>query len=405
MSYASRLSLPLSVALCFTWVLAAPALAQESAAKNANQAAAGNVQITKPIYPWRTETSQKDDPDNKGKKIFSHCMTKNMYDNGILLLIAENSQHQRRLALHFPQDKLTPSDKYALQWQVDRQDSRPVTAIAASPRILAVAIDDAMTQQIMRGNMLFLRGPNDTLVFDMMGVNDAVQALQNCLTTEGVGLAAAAPVSAPPPPSALMPAQIAPPAMPAAAPEAVADAAKNQPVEDKGSNALSLPVSQSATARKATYYDPFPQAMGDLFNRARLKPRELTLVPEAEREGKPFDAVWTQGNLFIGVKTDRPVPHQALMQIAATFTGKLQQLCGGEFLAEAGETEKRGDARYLMPVEVACSPADPAKGRNTIAAVLFDLDTQALRVYFIEAPEKYGNQAIQARDRVMGQIR
>ena len=47
------------------------------------------MQVTKPIYPWRTETQKTAD-----KKQFSHCLVKNMYDNGILLLIAENAEHQ-----------------------------------------------------------------------------------------------------------------------------------------------------------------------------------------------------------------------------------------------------------------------------------------------------------------------
>lgn len=321
------------------------------------QGAADKTQVTKPIYPWKTETSQT------SAKGFSHCLTKNMYDNGILVLIAENAKRQRRLALHFPQDKLNPGDSYDLQWQVDRQDARPITAVAASPRILAIAIDDKMTQHMARGNMLFLRGPNDTLIFDMIGVGDAVQSLHNCLVTNGI---ATGPVNfgAPlPPASATAPAPVA---------------------ADPSSSNLS-------------------PAIANLFSRAGLKPENVMVVPIAQRQEKPFDAVWMQNDLFIGFRSEAPVPRQALPQFAARFTGRMQELCGGEFLAEGGQVEQHGKS-YVMPAEVACSPSDPGKGKSTVAALLFAVNSNALHVFFIEAPDSQGSQAVQYRDKIQGLI-
>jgi hypothetical protein len=352
--------------LCLTVLAVAPALAQTGETKN--------TQVTKPIYPWKTETSFKTgDAAGKDAKVFSHCLTKNMYDNGILLLLAENTKAQRRLALHFPQDKLEASSSYDLQWQVDRQASRPVTAVAATPRILAIAIDDAMTQQIVRGNMLFLRGPNDTLVFDMVGVGDAIQSLHNCLITNGVQTGSVNITGS------------ARPASDAYSPSAVHTTAPSpEPVTSSAANNLS-------------------PAVIDIFTRAGMKPQNVMVVPMAQRQDKPFDAVWMHDALFIGVRSEAPVPHQALPQIAAHFTDKMQQLCGGEFLAEGGQIEQRGKS-YIMPAEVACSPSDTTKGKSTVAALLLALDSTALKIFFIEAPEQQGSQAVQLRDKLQSLI-
>jgi hypothetical protein len=393
--------------------LALPAFAQTASPAASHPSVAGAPsQITKPIYPWKTEASEKE--NEQGQKILSHCSSKNIYDNGILLLIAENTQNQRRLALHFPQDKLTLDETYDLQWQVDRLDQVPVKAIAASPRILAIAIDDPMTQEIARGNMLFLRGPNDTLVFDLRGVYDAIVSVQNCLRAQGVvpqakavdasnvSRALSTPVGATAPQPQPAAPVVAPTSKPVPAPTPAAQKPDPKTTQTAPKAMAPLPPSTTPTTTLTSDNQLVPMLQG-IFTRANVKPQRLVVIPEKERDNKPFDAIWTLGHLFVGVKTERPVPYQALMQIAATYTGRLQQLCGGEFLAEAGEVEKRA-THYVMPVEVACSPV-AKDGKNTVAALLFALDTNALRITFVEAPEKYGAQAIQARDRVSAQYK
>ena len=360
--------------LVFTSLMALlPLGAQAQTAPDKNAAPSPQMQITKPIYPWKTEAQQ-----TKDGKSFSHCMVKNMYDNGILLIMAENTKHQRRLALHFPQDKLQASESYPLQWQVDRQNAQPVTAVAASPRILAIAIDDAMTQQIARGNMLFLRGPNDTLMFDMRGVHDAVQSLTDCLTTHGVAPRKPVAFQAPP------------------APSMAADTVPAIPVMQ------TAPSPSSASVAPPASLSP---AHRQMFANAGLPPQNIMTVPNAEQADKPFDLIWMNGPLFIGVKSEPPIPHQALTQTAAHFTEVLQQICGGKFLAEGGKVEKRG-AFHVMPAEVACSPQNTTgkAAQNTVAALLFMLDTKSLKIFFIEAPDKQGAKAVQARDRLLQQI-
>lgn len=366
-------------------------------------AAEPTMQITKPIYPWRTETQKTPD-----KKEFSHCLVKNMYDNGILLLIAENPNHQRRLAIHFPQDKLQVNDAYDLEWQVDRQEAHPVRAIGATPRILAIALDDKMTQEMARGNMLFLRGPNDALVFDMKGVGTAVRSLQDCMTANGIN---PAPITfssaslAPKTEAAPADTQTAPKAepkadaKPAEKPVAPAEIAKPAPAPAKPAPVVSA-APKSVPAGKALTSDQ--QAM---FTRAGVAPKNVMQVPDQERKDKPFDLIWTSGPLFIGFKSEPPIPHQALTATAARFSNAMQKICGGEFLAEGGTIEKRGN-RYVMPAEIACSPKGTGdKTPSTVAAMLLVLDTRKLEIYFIEAPENLSTSAVAARDKLQSQIK
>lgn len=345
------------------------------------------TQITKPIYPWRTETQKSAD-----KTQFSHCLVKNMYDNGILLLVAENATHQRRLAIHFPQDKLQANDTYDLEWQVDRQTAQPVRGIAATSRILAIALDDKMTLQMARGNMLFLRGPNDALVFDMKGVGDAVRSLQDCMTTNGVNPAPITFKNTPAPTPATAAQQTAP-----VSATPLANNVKPAPVATTSS-----PPAPPKSVPASTVLSNDVQ---NLFTRAGLTPKNVMFVPDSDRKDRPFDAVWTSGPLFVGYKAEPPIPHQALAQTAASFSTAMQKICGGEFLAEGGTVEKRGN-RYVMPAEIACSPKGVAdKTPSTVAAMLLVLDTRQLQIFFVEAPEKQSTAAVTARDKLQSQIK
>jgi hypothetical protein len=84
------------------------------------------LQVTKPIYQWKTESSN----DKDG---FNHCLVKNMYDNGTMMILAENREHITRLALHFPQDKMQPNQQFDLTIQVDKRDVFPGRSSGRQP--------------------------------------------------------------------------------------------------------------------------------------------------------------------------------------------------------------------------------------------------------------------------------
>ncbi len=134
------------------------------------------LQVTKPIYQWKTESAN----DKDG---FNHCLVKNMYDNGTMMILAENREHIIRLALHFPQDKMQPNQQFDLTIQVDKRDVFPVEAAAVSPQVLTIGIPDTLPDQMKRGNALYLRGPKDEVIFTLDGMNGAVEALRDCVAT------------------------------------------------------------------------------------------------------------------------------------------------------------------------------------------------------------------------------
>jgi hypothetical protein len=344
------------------------------------------LQTTKPIYPWRTEAMQMADGTT-----FSHCQVKNMYDNGILLAMAQNAKSQRRLVIDFPQDKLVAKEGYDLQWQVDRQPTQAVKAIAAGTRTLSIALDDTMTRQIARGNLLFLRGPNDTLGFDMIGVQDAVRSLQDCLVSNNVK------------PAPIVFGQTPAPQASAPAPQPVATPAQQQPAAEPAPVAAPASVSKPTVVAAA---DVVPAALAAKMNAVGIGPKNVMRVPESSKAEQPFDVIWKQDSLLMGFKAEPPMPHQAMTQVAARFSRHLQKICNGEFLAEGGQPEKRGDL-YVMPAEIACSPHDLNGKRepNSVAAMLLIMDARALHIVFIEAHEQQGVQAVQLRDKLMAQYR
>jgi hypothetical protein len=145
---------------------------------NALAATDPGLQVTKPIYEWKTESEV-----DKDTKVFNHCLVKNMYDNGTVIMLAENYDGVQRLALHFPQDKMQAGQHYDLTLQVDKRDLFPVEAVAVSPQILTIGIPQAFPDQMRKGQAMYLRGPNDEVVYMLNGADGAVAALRDCVLT------------------------------------------------------------------------------------------------------------------------------------------------------------------------------------------------------------------------------
>lgn len=147
---------------------------------SANAAPANmETQVTKPIYAWKTEN---DTNAQTGK--FNHCLIKNMYDNGTLVMVAENGEGVKRLALSFPQSKMEPGQRIDLTLQIDRHDVFPVEAVAVTPQILTIAIPETLPAQMRKGEALYLRGPNDEVVYTLTGIEGAVDSLRDCIALQ-----------------------------------------------------------------------------------------------------------------------------------------------------------------------------------------------------------------------------
>ena len=416
------------------------------------------LQVTKPIYAWKTES----DTDKKTGR-FNHCLVKNMYDNGTVLMIAENYEGIKRLALNFPQDKMAAGEHYDLTLQVDKRDLFPVEAVAISPQILTIGIPDALPDQMRKGQAIYLRGPNDEVVYMLDGADGAVTALQDCMTTQqghATTLQTADAAQAIPAPTATTstnnPIVDVPPPAPIAANPAttptiggVATALENfakklpglgeeKKIEVADETTLNtpakpLPASPEILAKEAVTAKamtpavitqapvaapsaPAPQTAsaapiatpiapptlpGDLktiFDKAGMTPTAFVSTPEKNKTSKrPLDYAWMKDSLFIGTKEQDPVPDAGMNKASVYYLKMLKDRCAGPFVAEAGNVSKTPALSWLA-VEAACSPG---KKDDTIAALLFANDAKHLRIYFFEAPAISGAQAIRARDTVL----
>ena len=361
------------------------------------------LQVTKPIYQWKTESNN----DDKG---FNHCLVKNMYDNGTMMILAENRDDVTRLALHFPQDKMQPNQQFDLTIQIDKRDVFPVEAVAINSQVLTIGIPEALPDQMRKGAALHLRGPSDEVVFTLDGMSGAVLALHDCVATNKK-LAAGQKTAMVEVPDDLLDDTVQKSDSAVKKPEVVVP--KEQ--EKKAAEIVTAkteekkPVTQSAPAPKAapktvavvaTEPKPvpaplLPPPMDAIMTQAGLMPKALLMGKTGQAGNKPLDYAWQQEDLFVGIKQQTATTD--LSAASTLYMRGLRATCAGEFVAEASELQKHGTASWIV-AEVACAPR---QGAATIGALLFYNDGKTLRITFVESPSTSGARAIKARNAVL----
>ncbi|MDB5478473.1 MAG: hypothetical protein JWM96_968 [Alphaproteobacteria bacterium] len=354
------------------------------------------LQITKPIYSWKTE-SQND--ENKGT--LNHCLVKNMYDNGTVLMLAENTDGVRRLALHFPQDKMESGQHFDLTAQIDKRDVFPVEAIAITPRVMTVAIPSSLPDQMRKGDALYLRGPNDQVVYQLKGMDGAVSALHDCIVSNqgrpaltdnnGVVIADAGTASvgqeaAPVPAINDAEAQ----ASVAMAPAPVAP----EPVQAEPEKTAEKPAPMIAETTPGL----LPSQWQAAFAGTPWAPEKLLLIRQPT-SAQPLDFAWRKDEMLIGLKEKSA---SSLETGAVDYMRMMKQRCNGEFVAEAsGIVPGKGNLSTKM-AELACANN---KGTDSIAAMLFtSAGDNKIRIYFFETPAIKGGDAIRARNDVLKNV-
>jgi hypothetical protein len=407
-------------------------------------------QITKPLYQWRTEVEKEDDD------AFKHCLVKNMYDNGTVMMLAENKDGVKRIALQFPKSKLAQGEHVDLTLQVDRRDVFPAEAVAVSPQILTIGIPDALPDQFRKGEALYVRGPNDEVIYRLDGAEGAILALQDCISTnknsavklaektddaefeakqkaeeaarikeailtkeaarksepkeiakevaKEIVIAEAAPKPVPAPPV-----QAAPKSIPVPPPPTVAAPVPLPKPEPKPEpKPLPVPSVKAEPQKETKKEEPkkeepkkvekpkniLPDPLHAIFEAADLKPTSLLGKNDA------LDYAWKKDGMSVGVKT---VTSSAGVQFATmAYLRKLRTTCAGPFVAEASLPVKNA-VKHLtwLVAEAACAGN---KEGDTITAMLFTDSGKAMTVYVIEAPAANGAGAIRARDRLIAAI-
>jgi hypothetical protein len=315
-------------------------------------------QKTAPIYTWKTDIGK-----NKAG-VFQFCQLHNMLDNGMNIELAANVKRQQYLALKFLDAKLVPHDNYPLLWQIDNLAPQQVVAKAANAQTLNFALNDALLAQLSGGKTLSLIGPTDQLDIDLVGINGAVLALQDCVQVHG-GLAVK---------------PLLPPA---------------------DSVDLSAGVAEKTALKKDSIKLPtLPPKILARFSQAQLTPQQVAVVPPSERHKLPLDFVWDVQDLFVGYKAVGGTMADFKPFMQAYLQG-LKTLCAGSMRAETGQGAVQAlRQQAYQAVDVACDHG----GQITVTALLFEYAQKQQHVFFIEAPAHEGADAIKVRDKLVHSV-
>lgn len=412
--------------------------------------AAPIASVAKPLYAWRTEHDA-----DKTTQAFRHCLVKNMYDNGTLLMIAKNADGARRLAIHFPVDKLSINNTFDVTLQVDGGDIFPTEAVAVTKRILSISAPDALPEQMRKGNILYVRGaPSEDMHYALEGMRGALHALNDCVDTHKPDSAPAlADMPAPvektddavvermkmadmgktPPPA--MPAVTSAPAMPdpvAKAPmPTLLAAASDQP--DHGDDAAAaMPISPPVTAPMTTAAAPAtPRVATDAAKPVAPPPvsppvpppvpeKTVSLLPSIAAQysaigmapatngprallAAPVDHVWAgPAGVTLGFKRLAGISNADLNAAATQYLRGMKPLCDGPFIAEAA-TPRLDAVRKTgwIVAEAACAPR---QGVDSVIAFAFINAPEGLNIHVFRADAENGAAAITARDALVAHI-
>lgn len=367
------------------------------------------TQVAQPMYPWKTESSA--DPKTKTLR---HCLVKNVFDNATLLILAENDEGIQRLAVHFTEDRLEQGVLVDLTMQVDSGDVFPVEGMTTTPRILAINMPEMLPEQMRKGKILRIRGPQDEIAYNLKGTDKAVMSLRDCVASHknpnaakqaladvretekqtATNLAKSSVFKSPEPVSAPAPVQQAPIT---SAPIDTAPVARI---------AEATPVKKSATPLK-TAAIPAQDGVGTpwttFFSLVGLKPNNDALSDaKTLRIVPPLAHAWMSGAYDIGFQNTAPLNGKSFDTHVQSYLSGMKRSCLGKFIAEASApaTTTNGKIRWQI-AETICSN----KGTDIMSALLFTSSAGDAVTMTIRSDMKNAAEAIRKRNAFFDLIR
>jgi len=271
---------------------------------------------------------------------FAYCIAESKFDNGQSLVIARSRQGEINIGLGMPAAHLTKGSAWPVTVMVDDDFKRERQAVAADPDMLVIAngSDTRLFEALTHGGALAIRGPKDTIRFQLKGTGKAMPELKSCVD-QGRGGKPAAPLGA---------------------------------------------VSGSSLQ--------LPPVLKQLLAEAGFKKIGLMAASAAPVGLGPADYLWKAGGVTAGMAESRAERTRGLSDLADAVLERLRPRCAGGFTVREGESSNlpRGGFRST---EVACTAAS---GPTSHIAFLFELGRGGLfKQFFFEAPDS----AAAARDR------
>lgn len=399
------------------------------------------------LYTWKTENA-KDDKTGS----LQHCLIKNAFDNGTLLILAENHEGLQRLAIHFPEDVLQPNILVDLTLQVDKQDVFPVEGITSTPRVLAMNVPQAFPDQLRKGNILRIRGPEDEIAYQLNGTDKAVQALRDCVVSHKnpsitrTKLAAISDADAdllaqqakqrPHAPAEMMETAQAPVSAkamqenlglgndkkaddtkakpiaktavkPTEKPAAKKEAPKATKPSDTAMPAVpvaavkSADIPQAAKTVQKTPAGELPTKWHYLFKDLALAPQGKTLDATKMRMTAPLQHAWLVDGLKVGLHNGQSVDVSVLEQSGKHYMFNMRRQCSGEFVAEADTVKITTNGKMHWQIaEVICAD----KKEERLSALLFTTTKDDTSTIVIEGPMQDATRIIRLRNDVLERL-
>lgn len=271
---------------------------------------------------------------------FAYCIAESRFDNGQSLVIARSRRDEINIGLGMPAAHLTKGAAWPVTVTVDDDFRRERQAVAADPDMLVIAngTDSRLFEALTHGSLLTIRGPKDTIGFQLKGTNKAMSDLRSCVEQARSGKPAA-------------------------------------PLGAVSASSLQL-----------------PPVLKQLLAAAGFKKIGLMAASAAPQGLGPADYLWKVESVTAGMAETRSERTRSLSDLADAALDRLRPRCSGGFAVREGESANLLRTS-LRSTGVACTDAS---GATLHIAFLFELGRGGLfKQFFFQA----ANADAAARDR------
>lgn len=287
--------------------------------------------------------------DDKGK--FNYCLMRAPYDNGLSLALALSPKGELNIGVQVPKAAYGKEDKFPMVVAVDGKLQRQRVAVPVNEELLLTPMgpDKELIAAIRKGNVLSMKGPEDTAFFKLKGTSKAFSNLQQCV--------------------------------------------------DVGTGKVKAPTQAAANAPKGGKKGGFPPGLLQLLKDSGLSDVEPLDVPDPTKS--PVDLAWRTNGVMGGLR-ERPVPkEETIEKMSDLIEGSFKKQCSGTYNVTNGEIEKL-PGMLLRKADVSCQMD---KHMVNVSLLLYRTDEGLFSMFMHEGPDEKKDAAMKARDAIAESIR
>ena len=294
-----------------------------------------------PVSGWRVGPAMAENGS------FAYCFAESRFDNGQSLVIARSPRGEINIGLGMPAAHLTRGAAGPMTVRIDDGFRRDLPTVAADADMLVIhaGADRKLVEALTHGNILSIRGPRDTVAFELKGTGKTMHDLESC----------------------------------------VADARSGKPAPPLGS----VPGSSLQ----------LPPVLKRLLAEAGFKTVGLMAAAAAPPGLGPVDYLWKAGAVTAGMAEFHPETGGTLRDLSDAALDRLRPHCGKTFTVRETDSDNLPGGSFRA-VAVTC-----ATGSGTShVAYLFELGRGGLfKQFFFSAPD--ADAATRDRDAIAGVLK